>query len=111
MRSDPNIYNTYVIKSILANNEFGIKEISDLEDVVSRYFIRNEYSKIAASIRNGELDTIRSLPENKPELREYLYILSFNDQMNKKYIVTVYDSDELWQNPQVIEIFPVIRSQ
>lgn len=102
-----NDWNAFVIKSILDKNEFGINEVNGIEDVVSMYFIKFEYPEIVKLIKNGDLNAIRSLPENAAEDREYLHILSFSDQGNNKYIVTVYDSDKLWQDPQLIEIFPV----
>jgi hypothetical protein len=33
--------------------------------------------------------------------------MQFRSQSGLNYIVTVYDSIELWQNPEVIDIFPL----
>src|ERR1044072_8288751 len=107
MNADLDLYNAYVIKAILANNELGITEVNNIEDVASRYFIKNEYPEIVKLITNGDLNTLRSLAGNGAESREFLHVLSFIDQGKNKYIVTVYDSDELWQDPQVIDIFRI----
>jgi hypothetical protein len=107
MSTDSKIWNSYVVRSILANNEFDISQINDIEEITSGYFIRSRYPEVVMLIRNGDVNAIRSLVENKAEDGEYLYVLSFRDQKNNNYIVTVYDSDELWQNPKVIEIFSV----
>ena len=45
------------------------------------------------------------MPDNQSQAGEYLDIMMFKDQDNKKYIVTVYDSIELSQDPQIIEIY------
>jgi hypothetical protein len=31
--------------------------------------------------------------------------MTFSDQRGQGFIVTIYDSIELWQDPQIIEIF------
>jgi len=40
-----------------------------------------------------------------PTFQEYLEVMQFKDQSGENFIVTVYDSIELWQNPKVIDIF------
>jgi hypothetical protein len=107
MNSDFDKWNDYLVKSIIANNEFGINGISDVVELSSGYFIKDEYAKIVLLIKEGNINALRSQVETTAEDREYLHVLSFKDQMNKNYVVTVYDGDELWQNPQVIEIFSV----
>jgi hypothetical protein len=42
--------------------------------------------------------------KTKDELSEYLDIIKFSDQTNKSYIATIYDSNELWQYPKLIDI-------
>lgn len=105
MSSNSNEFNAYVIRSILANNEFGILEVNEIEVLSSRYFLKNEYSEIVTLIRNGDIKAIKSLADNTSTEREYLDVLLFRDQRGNKYLVTVYDSDDLLQDPQVIEIF------
>ena len=105
MSSNSNECNAYIIKSILANNEFGILEVNGTEVLSSRYFLKNQYAEIVTMIRNGDTKAIKSLADNSSTQREYLDVLIFRDQRGNKYIVTVYDSDDLIQDPQVIEIF------
>jgi hypothetical protein len=71
----------------------------------SRYFLKNEYSEIVTLIKNGGFKAIKLFAKNTALDREYLDIALFRDQRGNKYIVTVYDSDDLLQDPQVIEIF------
>ena len=105
MSSDTNKFNTYVVRSILANNEFGISDVNEIEVLSSRFFLKNEYPEIVTLIKNGDIKAIKSLPKNSSLEKEYLDVLLFRDQRENKYIVTVYDSDDLIQDPQVIEIF------
>ncbi len=98
-------YNNYFIRSILANNQFGITEVSNLQSVKTISLIKEEYKEIESLIKAGELAAIKTLHKDKPRTGEYLEVLEFNDQNGKKYIVTVYDSDALEQDLQVIEIY------
>ena len=108
--AEVSIFDSYVINSILANNQFGIKEVSELRSLNDRYFVTEEYSGIEGLIRNKDLEGIELLPNNESEEKEFkqfLHIMFFKDQNLIEYIVTVYDSIALEQDPQVIEIFPL----
>lgn len=105
--NNSNKYVNYIVKSILANNEFGITKVENIESIASRYFYKNEYPKIVDLIKNGDISGIKTLEGNNSEEREYLDVVLFNDQIKNKYLVTVYDSDDLLQDPQVIEIFQI----
>jgi len=100
-----NLFDGYVMRSILANNQFGITEVKNIESLKSISFIKEEYAVIENLIKNGDIEAIKTFSENQPRSGEYLMVMRFNDQTNKKYIVTVYDSDMLEQDPQVIEIY------
>jgi hypothetical protein len=109
MNNSPNLWNSYVIRNILVNNPFGITELCNLESIKGKFFSSAEYPKIEQLIENGNIEEIKTLPGYTPNMdfpREYLDIMTFKDQNMKEYIVTVYDSDELSQDPQVIKIFP-----
>ena len=98
-------YNDYIKESILINNQFGISEVKNFEDLKSTYLIREDYSKIVELIKTGGISSIKNLQEKEIKTSEYLNIIKFLDQGNVEYIVTCYDSDDLWQVPQVIDIF------
>ena len=99
------LFDTYVIKSILANNQFGITSVTEIRSLNTRYFIKDEYPEIEKLIKSKDIETIKSLPVNKSEMEEYIDVMLFKDQDLKEYIVTVYDSNALEQDPQVIEIY------
>ena len=105
MPEETKSFDKYVISSVLANNEFGINEVNDIESLNSRYFLKDEYSEIERLIKDGNIAAIKLLPKNESEIGEFLDVMIFRDQNMKPYMVTVYDSDEIWQNPQVVEIY------
>lgn len=98
-------YNDYVIRSILANNKFGITIVNDLLSQNTLPFVKEDYPIIENLIRSNNDKAIPTYTNSSYQNREYLEIMSFADQIGKKYIVTVYDSDALEQDPQVIEIY------
>jgi len=98
-------YNDYIIKSILANNQFEITKVYDLNNLKSIDFVSEQYNEIENLITANNIKAIKDTDENPQHDREYLDILSFKDQNNREYIVTVYDSDLLEQDPQIIEIY------
>jgi hypothetical protein len=89
----------------LANNEFGIKAISNVEDIATISLVRSDYEKIVELIRNREFEEIRAYQSNGGRTTEYLTITKFTDQNERNFVVTSFDSDELWQDPQVVDIF------
>lgn len=105
MGSNSNLYDGNVIKRILANNEYSITAVQNLGSIKSMYFTRELYSRVEEAIKKGCIGELTDGFEGEPEFREYLDVMSFNDQNGKQYLVTVYDNDELWQNPQVINLF------
>lgn len=107
--NNSNEYITYIVKSILANNEFGITKVENMQSIASRFFSKDEYSEIVDLIKRGDIHGIKSLQSNNSKEREYLDVIMFNDQAKNDYVVTVYDSDDLLQDLQVIEIFKFDR--
>lgn len=98
-------FDGYVIKNILTNNQFGISEVNNLKSLNSIFFVKEEYDKIKSLFRFGNIEALKTLPQNQSGIGEYLAIMIFIDQNEKKYIVTVYDSIALEQDPQVIDIY------
>ena len=105
MSEKPNSYDIYVIQSVLENNEFGIQEVKNLRNLNARFFIQEEYPVIEKLILSKDIEGLKTLPANQRDWDEYLNIMIFNDQNDDEYIVTVYDSIELTQNPKVISIY------
>lgn len=98
-------FDKYVIKSILANNQFEIKEVYELESLGSGFFAQEKYPNIEKQIKEGNIQEFNQFFKDQVKSSEFLEIMSFKDQNHNRYIVTVYDSNDLSQDPQVIEIY------
>lgn len=105
MNSKPTSFHEYVIRGIIANNEFHITAVKNLESLKSIFFLREEYAIIEEIIKSKNIKSIKEFSEDQNETDEYLEIMVFTDQNENKYCVTVYDSKALEQDPQVIEIY------
>lgn len=105
IRNKTSSFDEFVKRGILANNQFNIKEIIDLESIKSIFFVQEEYSEIEKLIFQKDIEAIKSFNENQKRTGEYMDIMIFKDQAQSEYIVTVYDSNALEQDPQVIEIY------
>jgi len=105
----PRTFDEYVLRGVLARSEFGISEVFGLRSIKSMYFEREKYASITSLIEEKNLAGLADMPEGNmhPTFQEYLEIMQFLSQSGQNYIVTVYDSIELWQNPEVIDIFPL----
>ncbi|MDF2382469.1 hypothetical protein JMG10_13385 [Nostoc ellipsosporum NOK] len=98
-------FNKYVIRGILATNKFGITQVNGLESIKSTFFTTDEYPLIERYIREKNIEAIKAYNEKRDDKAEYLDIMVFKDQYAAEYIVTVYDSNSLDQDPQVIDIY------
>lgn len=103
----PNSFDKRVIDILLAQKTFAFSQISNLEEIHSTLFIRDQYPDIVSLIKNRAWEEIKSINNKVEGFNEYLNILRFYAQDNKTYVITIYDNDELWQDPQYIDIFPI----
>lgn len=107
MQNELSKYHNYIVRGILANNQFKINNVQELESIHSRYFLKMEYEAIESLIKEKNVDAINKLRESQRKSDEFLDILTFKDQNQFPYVVTIYDSIALEQDPQVIEIYPL----
>lgn len=105
----PHSFDDHVERGILSNNKFGISEVIGLRVIKSMYFEREKYPAIISLIKGQNLTELSEMKGDKlnPDFTEYLEIMQFANQLGQMFIVTVYDSIELWQDPEVIDIFPL----
>ena len=99
-------YLNQITDTILKNNSFGIMDVRKIEILKCLNFNKDEYSFIVGLIKQNKIEDITRLPESKQKTFEDLTIIRFYDQNNKENLVTIYDTDELWQDPEILEIFP-----
>ena len=101
-------YDIYIAELILSDTEYNIKEIRDLESIKSLSFSEDRYKQIRGLIKKqdwNQINEVKDLPS--ADFKEYLDIIRFKDQNGRQYVTTIYDSDELFQVPQIIDIFPL----
>ena len=101
------IFQEFVVKSIKANNDYGITEVSEFHDQCSGYFVKDDYLLIEDLVVKKKFEEIQLRFQRYliPEFREYLSVVLFKDQENSLFAATVYDNDALEQDPQIIEIY------
>ena len=107
MKNELNSWDKQIVTAILANKEYNIIEVKEMETVKSLFFDTIEYGQIKKLLEEKKPDSIldAELQRNK-DFEEYLIIIKFKDQRNKLFFASVYDSDELWQYPEIIDLFP-----
>ncbi len=94
---------------IIADKSNSVTEVYELEHIATTTFIDDKYPTVKGLLQAGRWDEVKELSFTKDRFREYLEIYKFKDQTKKVLGVTVYDSDELWQDPQIIDIIEVLH--
>jgi hypothetical protein len=103
--NEVNPYYKLVIQNIVSTKTFDISEVNNLESIRSLTFEQDDYKLIVGLIKEQNWEQISAIEKAPNGFREYLDIIRFSDQNGKIQIATIYDSDELWQDPQIIDIF------
>lgn len=103
-------FNSHVIDALLKHKESDITAVNDLSDAADGHFDRARYPEILALLKRGNIADVRKSIEKAPPVdkdhtfREFIIVMKFYDAVNSAYFVTIYDSTELWQNPEVIDV-------
>ncbi|MBN9381271.1 MAG: hypothetical protein J0H74_10910 [Chitinophagaceae bacterium] len=105
--NDVNKYYDQVVKAILCTNEFGIAGVRELTDIKVMELIRKDYPTILEVVKRRDINATRSLSSPTIRTGEDISIMQFMDQKERGYLVIIYDSDELWQDPQVADFVPL----
>lgn len=94
---------------ILTNNVYGVTEVRDLKSIRSLLFDKENYPDVMRAIENKDWDSLQSFDgEKKNGFGEYLHIVTFSDQEGRAFAATVYDNDELWQDPELVDIIQLL---
>ncbi len=99
-------YEDDISKAALANNNFSITAISDVEILKTLALEEGLQAKMAELIKTKNIDLIKNMPGGE-NVFEDLTIIKFSDQNAQTYIAIIYDSYELWEDPVVVEVFKV----
>lgn len=93
-------------KSIAHHKDFMGVEVNELVSLHSIIFNMEDYPAIALLLKENKIAEINTFEVNTSQkFREYLDIVRFTDESGKKYLATVYDSDAMEQDPEVLDIF------
>jgi len=105
---DMELYFGQIITSIMVFDR-NIKGVKNLEFVKIFSYTQANDRKIADLIRAGKIDEISQLPETELERNDgYDFsVVKFLDDNNSLRAAIVYDSDDMWQNPQTLEVFSI----
>src|SRR6266540_2722122 len=95
MNDDANIFNDYVIKDILSNNEFNIQKVINLKDINTFFFHQGIHAEVEKIINEKRFDDLLNETISQERCSDYLSIMSFEDEKDQKFLVTIYDSDDL----------------
>lgn len=106
MKSELNNWDRKIVNTILAYKEYDIIEVREMETVKSLFYNINDYAQIKKLLDLKQHDLIFKIEQPGKESEEYLFVISFKDQNNRLFFATVYDNEELWQDPQIIDLFP-----
>jgi hypothetical protein len=94
----------FLIKSI---TEFQNKQIYNLKYEASSNFYHEKIDEIKILVQNLEFERIEDMFLTTPKTFDDLAYFSFTDESQKKYVAIIYDSDELWLDPEVFDIIAI----
>lgn len=106
MTNELDSWDRIISNAILANKEIPISEVREIETVKTLFFTPGKYAEVKKLIEQKQVELILEGGFVINVFREYLIVVKFKDHHNKFFFATVYDSDELSQDPQIIDFFP-----
>ena len=95
MNDDANIFNDYVIKGILSNNEFNIQKVINFKDINTFFFHQGIHAEVEKIINEKRFEDLLNETISQERCSDYLSIISFEDEKAQNFLVTIYDSDDL----------------
>ena len=99
-----NKWDSLIIESLKANKLFKINQVNNFEHLLSSFFDKELYAKILNLIKAHDWEALKSRQVGYDFAEEFLDVIKFSDQDNKVYVATIYDSNALKQDPQLIDI-------
>ena len=104
MRYKPKTHDEYIKLSLLRDHKLVLMESRPIETIKLLYHHEDEYEIIRDLMNKGQIEAIRDFSENKEWTFSDIEIIRFLCTDGKEYLGSVYDSWELWQNPEVMYI-------
>jgi hypothetical protein len=103
-------YEEYIEKSILAGDAFNCNRISGVQIVATLQSYYDHLPEVQSILEKGLYKRIEELKDS-PKSFDDLTVIKFADQDQNVYYGIVYDSEELWQDPVVTQIFPLVLTR
>ncbi|MFI5129642.1 MAG: hypothetical protein ACHQFX_06615 [Chitinophagales bacterium] len=100
-----NSWQKSVITAIISKPSFGIKTVTDLEDLGTWAYNEDNFSKICSQLEKGKFTNVTDLEENP---FEDITVIRFKDDKSNNYFGIVYDSWALEQDPEIMRIYPFV---
>jgi len=106
LMAELNTWEQKVINEILSSKDPLITSVKNVDLFAHLFFNRNKYKRIVDLINAKNWEEIKSNDDKcETDFQEDLTLVKFTNQDDQSCLATIYDSDELWQDPKVIDIF------
>lgn len=101
-----NSWQQQVINKILLTKEPLITSVNDVDFFAYLAFNRTAYDNVVELIKGQKWERLKANDDRcENNFKEDLALVRFTNQNKQSCLATIYDSDELWQDPEVIDIF------
>lgn len=94
-----------VTNAILKHN-FKLNEVKDLTLLKSISYSKENLVSLQKILKQKKLDDLDRFQEGTMS-EEILILLTFRDEQNNQFTAIVYDNDLLWQDENVLYIYPI----
>jgi hypothetical protein len=108
MNMNATLYVDQIITSIAKTCQ-DITSVKNFELLKMIDYTARNHQKIKELVNNGHIEELKELPEISMDVNQGydLMIFKLTDDKNNRYLAIVYDSADLWQDPEVLEIIPL----
>jgi hypothetical protein len=103
-------FDSLIIKAI-TSQVVEITHVQGLKSIADLVYNNENYKTVVHLIESSHINQLKSdkslheRPDNQV-IREYLMVYSFKDQTNQSYFAVFYDSDDPWQDLDLLKIIP-----
>lgn len=91
------------IENLILSKRPTVTQVKNLDFILVTDFTEERCIDIKNSIFKGNIASLKTIPIDNSN-NEDLVVMKFADQYDIEYIVLLYDNDQLWQNPEIIDL-------
>ena len=96
-------YYSELVQIIKAYNP-SIAEVNKIEVIAILNYEKDKYAEVLSLVRENDIKAVLEKFSSKQKSFEDLTIITFQDQENIERMAIIYDSDDLWQDPTVMDM-------